>query len=243
MKFIKNCFRMWSTIQSYIKDFSHLIFPHYCEGCGTDAILQHEFLCMKCLAQLPETGFENITNNPVEKLFYGRLNIQNATAAFYFSKQSLIQHIIHQLKYKGNKEAGIFLGKLLGNQLNKSERFNSVDVIIPLPLNAIKEAKRGYNQAAIITEGITTIFNKPIESKAVVRTVFTETQTHNNRIERWQNMDGAFAVKNTEAIKNKHVLLVDDIVTTGSTLDACGNIILESGCSALSIATVACTMS
>ncbi|MBX2931786.1 MAG: ComF family protein [Chitinophagaceae bacterium] len=233
---------MLSTLQSYLKDFSHLIFPHYCEGCGTDAIQQHDFLCMKCIAKLPETNFENIPNNPVEKLFYGRLNIQYATAAFYFSKQSLVQHLIHQLKYKSNKEAGIFLGKMLGTQLSKSEKFKQIDTIIPLPLNIKKEIKRGYNQSLVIAEGIATIFNKPIENKAVVRTVFTETQTHNNRINRWKNIDGVFAVANPHTIYDKHVLLVDDIVTTGATIDACGNTIIKSGCKALSIATVACAM-
>lgn len=233
---------MLAKLTTYIADFAHLIFPHNCEGCGTDAIQQHDFLCMKCIAQLPETGFENIDENPIEKIFYGRLNIQNATAAFYFSKQSLIQHLLHQLKYRGNKEAGYFLGKMLGYQLSKSQKFKDIDTIIPLPLNPKKELKRGYNQAAIIAEGVISIFKKSLETKAVIRTVFTETQTHQNRINRWKNMDGVFAVINPKAIEAKHVLLIDDIITTGATLDACGNTILKSGCKSLSIATIAYTI-
>ncbi|GMV78568.1 MAG: amidophosphoribosyltransferase [Chitinophagaceae bacterium] len=230
---------MINVIQSHISNLLHLVFPHYCEGCGSDNIVQNQFLCIDCLTKLPTTGFENISENDVEKMFYGRLPIQYATAAFYFSKHTLIQHLIHQLKYKGNKEAGYFLGSLLGAQLQNSKKFHEIEVIIPLPLNAKKEAVRGYNQAALIAEGVATIFKKPLATKAVARTVFTETQTHNNRITRWRNMEGVFSVVNENLIKNKHVLLVDDIITTGATLESCGKIILDSGCKSLSIATVA----
>lgn len=232
---------MLQKIASYYNNFMHLIYPHYCEGCGNDAIEKNHLLCATCLAELPETGFTLMPENTIEKMFYGRLPIANATAAFYFTKDSLIQHLLHQLKYKNNQEVGIYLGKLLGTQIQQSNRYNEVDVIIPLPLNPKRQFKRGYNQAALIAEGIALILNKPIVQDAVIRNVFTQTQTINNRVHRLANIDGAFAINNTHAITNKHVLLVDDIITTGATLEACGAIILEQNCKALSNAAVAYT--
>jgi ComF family protein len=148
---------------------------------------------------------------------------------------------MHQLKYKGNKEVGIYLGKLVGYQLQQSNRFNDVDILVPLPLNPKREFKRGYNQAMAICEGMAEVLNKPIAQKAVIRTIFTETQTQNDRIHRWENMDGVFAIADETQLKDKHVFLVDDIITTGATLEACGKVILEHKPKALSIACVAYT--
>lgn len=233
---------MISSLKSYLNDFAHLIYPHHCEGCGTDILQNSQLLCGECIVQIPETGFTAMQENTVEKRFYGRLPIQTATAAYYFTKESLMQHLMHQLKYKGNKEVGVYLGKLLGYQLLQSNRFNDVDVLVPLPLNPKREFKRGYNQAMMICEGIAEVLQKPIASKAVIRTVFTETQTKNDRIHRWENMDGVFAVMDEKQLKNKHVLLIDDIITTGATLEACGKVLLENNLKAISIAAVAYTL-
>lgn len=223
-------------------DFTHLFFPHNCEGCGTDVLDINSSLCVSCLYQLPETGFLNVKDNPVEKKFYGQVKVEAAGCAYFFTKHSLLQHLIKQLKYKGNKDVGIFLGKQLGKQLAASERFKDVDCIIPLPLNPKKENKRGYNQAAIIAHGITALWPRPILSSAVERKIFTETQTHKDRISRWQSMQGVFALKDPAAIRDKHILLVDDIITTGATLEACGEAILSAPGSRLSIAAVAYTI-
>lgn len=231
-----------NKIVSYFNDFTHLIFPHHCEGCGTDVLQNNQLLCAECLHQLPITNFTATTNNPIEKIFYGRLNIVAATAGFYFSKQSLMQHLLHQLKYKGNKDVGLHLGKLLGQQLKASNRFNDIDIIVPLPLNYKREFKRGYNQATLICEGVAEVFNKPIATDALVRTVFTETQTTNTRINRWENMDGVFKLNDEAILQNKHVLLIDDIITTGATLEACGKTILSLPNTTVSIATVAYTI-
>ncbi len=234
---------MLATIKSYLSDFSHLIFPHNCEGCGTDVLNDEQLLCAECLHQLPETNFIDVLGNPVEKIFYGRLNIAHAAAGYYFSKESLVQHLIHQLKYKNNKEVGEYLGKLLGYKLQASTQFKEVDVLVPLPLNPKREFKRGYNQAAAICEGIAAIWNKPIVKNIVMRSVFTETQTQQSRIHRLQNMQGVFAVENEAALAGKHILLVDDIVTTGATLEACGSVILQNIPNAkLSIITIAYTV-
>jgi len=229
-------------LKSYLNDFSHLLYPHNCEGCGTDVLNDDAILCTKCLFDLPETNFTNTKNNPVEKIFYGRLNIIAATAAYYFTKNSLLQHLMIQLKYRNNKDIGFFLGKQLGYQLQESERFNDVDVLVPLPLNPKKEKKRGYNQAMIICEGIASVWQKPVLKNALIRTQFTETQTQQDRIHRWQNMQHVFAMADKNSLQGKHVLLVDDVITTGATLEACGNTIVNILNTQLSIATLAWTI-
>lgn len=227
---------------AYLKDFSHLFFPHNCEGCGTDVLEKDQFLCAQCFSELPETGFLSQSKNPIERNFYGRIPLQQAGAAYYFTKESLLQALLFQLKYRNNQAVGIYLGNLLGQFLAASELYADVDALIPLPLNPKKEKKRGYNQAKLICDGIAQVWEKPILDKAVIRKVFTKTQTHENRINRWQNMDGVFAVVQRESIMGKHILLVDDVVTTGATLEACGMPILEQENTTLSIATVAYTI-
>jgi ComF family protein len=167
------------------------------------------------------------------------LAIAAAHSEFYFSKDSLIQHLIHQLKYIGNTAIGHYLGERLGDTLLRSGRFSGIDGIIPLPLYPDKERKRGYNQAAIIAQGISVIMNVPVLTGHVVRRRSTETQTLKHRDERWENVDRSFAITDPSAINHKHLLLVDDVVTTGATLEACGSIIINEANAKLSMATLA----
>ena len=196
-------------------------------------------LCLKCINELPHTGFAPFINNPVEKYFLGRIPLAAAHSEFYFSKGSLIQQLIHQLKYKNNPGIGAYLGELMGFSLLKADRFKNIDALIPLPLFAYREQQRGYNQAAIICQGLSAILNIPTLIGNVTRERFTETQTRKHRTERWENVHESFAVKNAGALKNKHLLLVDDVVTTGATLEACGAVILQATNARLSIATLA----
>ena len=222
-----------------IKDsFLNLIFPHVCEGCGSDIINEESRLCIRCLTALPETNFQIHSGNPVEKIFWGRLSLVSATAQYYFTKESLMQHLMHQLKYKGNKELGFQLGRLMGIALKETNRFNNIDALVPLPLFPSKEKKRGYNQATVLCEGIAEIISLPVLNNVVIRPQHTDTQTKKGRIERWKNIEGKFELVNPEMIKNKHLLLVDDVVTTGATLEACGQELLSSENSRLSIATL-----
>jgi ComF family protein len=216
----------------------HLLFPHVCEGCGTDVMQIEHFLCMKCHADLPETEFHLYPNNPIEKIFWGRLPVTNATAQYYFTKGSKMQHLLHGLKYKGNKELGLYLGRLMGHAFAESNRFRFVDALVPLPLFPAKEQKRGYNQATILCEGIAEVLEKPILKNVIVRTTHTDTQTKKNRVERWANMEGRFELVKRDAVKDKHILLIDDVITTGATLEACGTCLMEDGNTKLSIATL-----
>lgn len=218
------------------ESFLQLVFPHVCAGCGSDLLNEESQLCIRCLAAMPETGFHLHENNPVEKLFTGRLQLLSATAQYYFTKESLMQHLMHQFKYKGNKELGLQLGRLMGNDLIKTSRFNTIDGIIPLPLFAAKEKRRGYNQATVLCEGIAEIMNIPVLKNTIIRTQHTDTQTKKGRLERWINMEGKFELINPQAIEHKHILLVDDVVTTGATLEACGAGLLQAGNVKLSVA-------
>lgn len=215
----------------------HLLFPHICTGCGSDILHEESVLCMRCIDAMPETNFELHSNNPVEKTFWGRLPLAGATAQFYFTKESLMQHLMHQFKYKHNKDLGLQFGRIMGEQLKKSGRFE-VDALIPLPLFPAKEKRRGYNQATVLCEGIAEAMKIPVLDKIISRPQHTETQTKKGRIERWKNMEGKFILADADAIKNRHLLLVDDVVTTGATLEACGNELLKAENVRLSLATL-----
>lgn len=215
----------------------HLLFPHVCAGCGSDILNEESVLCMRCVDAMPETNFELHPSNPVEKLFWGRILLTGATAQFYFTKESLMQHLMHQFKYKGNKELGLQWGRMMGEQIKKSGRFE-VDALVPLPLFPAKEKRRGYNQATILCNGMAESMGIPVLDNIIIRPQHTETQTKKGRIERWKNMEGKFVLTKPEAIRNKHILLVDDVVTTGATLEACGDELLKAGNIKLSLATL-----
>jgi ComF family protein len=216
----------------------HITFPHVCEGCGSDNLDQDQMLCLRCFGSLPLTYFQDHIDNPVEKMFWGRLKITQASAHYYFTKESLMQRLMHGFKYNGNKELGLYLGKLMGKALINSHRFDDIEALVPLPLFKTKERKRGFNQSAILCEGISEVWQKGIIKNAVVRSENTESQTRKNRIERWQNIEGGFEIQNKEDLINKHLLLVDDVVTTGATLEACGRALLETESIKLSLATL-----
>jgi ComF family protein len=224
------------TRLSEIKDsFLHLFFPHICDGCGSDLVSANSLLCMRCLDAIPETGFEAQPTNPVEKKFYGRLRLERASAQYYYTKDSLMQRLVQQVKYKGNKELGLQLGRLMGGLLKKSARFN-VDASIPLPLFPARERKRGYNQSMLLCEGIAEHIPVPVLNDVILRPHHTETQTKKGRIERWKNMDGKFVLNDAHIIAGKHILLVDDVITTGASLEACGTALLAPPGVQLSIA-------
>ncbi len=227
-----------SSLDTLKRSLLHLAFPHVCENCGTDLPDEEHFLCLPCLELLPCTHFHMYPNNPVEKMFWGRIPLTHATAQFYFTKHSPIQKLMHAFKYKGNKELGLYLGRMMGQQLAASNRFRFVDAVIPLPLFYAREKKRGFNQAAILCQGISEILKVPVLTNVVARTMHTESQTKKNRVQRWQNMKGRFVVKDPGLVQGKHLLLVDDVVTTGATLESCGQVLLEAGDVRVSIATL-----
>lgn len=222
----------------WLIDFTHLLFPHHCTGCGSDLVEANQYICHQCYTALPETHFAPYRNNPIEKIFYGRIDVQEAMAAYYFSKKSVLQQLIHTLKYRNNTETGLQLGRWMGELLKSSGRFQHLDALIPLPLFPDKEKKRGYNQATILCNGVSEILNVPVINNFVLRKRYTDTQTKKGRNDRWINVEGSFELNPHYTSKPGHVLLIDDVITTGATLEACGSAIVESGIQ-LSIAVLA----
>lgn len=228
-----------NTINLIKTGLLQLFFPHTCYGCGSDLLSAESLLCLRCLKDLPETNFAWHANNPIEKKFWGRIPVQAAMTGFYFSKHAIIQTLIHQLKYKNKKEVGIFLGNRLGMQLKEANRFHQIDAIIPLPLFPEKQKIRGYNQSAIIAKGISEITSIPVWENIISRKIYTDSQTKKGRTERWENVKESFALANPGAVQHKHLLLVDDVITTGATIEACGSVLLSPGNVTLSIAALA----
>jgi ComF family protein len=229
-------------LQAIKEALLHLAFPHVCEGCGTDMLPKDHYLCVHCLEALPKTTYPLHPDNPVEQLFWGRLPVHQAAAHFYFTRESTVQHLVHQFKYRSHKELGWYLGRLMGYELQASNRFSGIDALVALPLHASKERRRGFNQALLLCQGIAEVLGKPVLEDIVIRTERTESQTKKTRIERWQNMQGKFQLRDANSIKDKHILLIDDVVTTGATLEACGQTLLQAPGTRLSIATL-CTSS
>ncbi len=202
-------------------DLWSIVFPKLCLACEQSLSKSEVIICISCQVNLPRTDYHLYADNPVAKHFWGKVPVQASTALFHFHKSSRIQHLLHALKYKGNREVGIRLGKLLGYQLKDHEIFNSIDMITSVPLHRKREIKRGYNQSSIIGEGLSEVLHKPFDGKILRRLKFTETQTRKSRLERWENVKELFEVTKPAIISNKHILLIDDVITTGSTLEAC----------------------
>jgi ComF family protein len=225
-------------LSKYTEGFISLFYPKFCFACGNSLLGNEKVICTYCMHTLPETGFHNHPDNPVEKLFWGRIKVENATALLFYEKQSKYGHLLHEFKYKGYREIGFFLGELYGSRLLPT-KFNEVDLIIPIPLHYAKLRSRGYNQSEIFGQGLSESMKKPIYANALKRNVFTSTQTRKGRYDRWKNVEGIFKVIKPEVLKNKHILLIDDVVTTGATLEAAGEALLNIEGTRLSVAALA----
>jgi len=221
-----------------LKDLFQFFFPELCVACGQLLTSKEKILCTSCFYHIPRTDFHKFTDNPVSQLFWGRIRIESATSWFYYFKGSAYQSLIHKLKYNGRKDIGIEMGKAFASEILSSP-FSKVDILIPVPLHPGKLSDRGYNQSEVIAAGIACIFNKIILTDVLIRSTFTETQTRKSRFERFKNMEGKFIVNDKLKILHKHVLLVDDVVTTGSTIESCAQVLLEVPGVRVSVATLA----
>jgi ComF family protein len=195
-------------------------------------------MCTKCLYEIPKTEFHDTEDNPINRLFYGITRVEYATAFFYFHKGSKFRHLIHKLKYGNRPDIGLELGRMFGAEIAESF-FKNTDFIVPVPLHATKKRLRGYNQSEVIATGLSEGLGKPMLNRILERHVFTETQTKKTLEERHENVREAFRVIDPEKIKGKHILLVDDVVTTGSTLIACTDELLKTEGVKVSVAALA----
>lgn len=233
---------MFDGIQNYLNAFLHLLYPQICFGCGTDQIEKAMPLCTQCVQDLPFTDFFSINENPIEKIFWGRTDIQNAGALLFFTKDSLVQTLITQLKYHHNKKVGILFGKLMGEAIAVEEKFKQVDIIIPIPISASKMNSRGYNQSEVIAMGIQQVWNRSIMQDVLIKKNWSNSQTKKDRKARLQQVPDLFFLQNPAFIKGKHILLVDDVLTTGATLEAAIETLMAGSPASVSIAVAAYTL-
>lgn len=210
-------------------DFISLLFPRLCHGCGSHLMRNENLICMECYVLIPRTNYHLLPDNPVARLFWGRSFMEKAAAFSFYKKGSRIRNLIHNLKYRGIKELGYELGRIYGSALRSSGFTSGMDLILPVPLHPTKKRKRGFNQSEIISAGISAATGLPVDVTILVRTGVSATQTRRSRFDRWTNVEGIFSVTDNEAIRGKHILLVDDVITTGSTVESCANELLKAG--------------
>lgn len=219
-----------------------LFFPKVCCCCGSFLNAKLEHICIGCRTSLPKTNYHLYRENPLQKIFWGRLALENVYSYYKFMDSGKIQRLIHQFKYKGMKEIGITVGKMYGKELMDAGALNGIDCIVPVPIHKKKEKMRGYNQSHFFAEGIS--ISTGIESKkdAVEKYRHTSSQTRKSRYSRWKNVETSFQLKEKNELENKHILLVDDVLTTGATIEACGQKLLGVPGVKITVATMACTI-
>jgi ComF family protein len=215
------------NVAPWLNGTLHLFFPRTCQACGHVLYAQEEVLCMKCLYHLPKTNFHLHEENPVSRVFWGRVNLHAATSFLFFSKGGKVQKLMHNLKYRGKKRVGLYLGKLFGHDLKKSELFKTVEVVIPVPMHPAKQHKRGFNQSALIAQGIADSMNVEVQTDNLIKTINTSSQTKKSRYNRWQNVKDVFQVVDKKSLEGKHILLVDDVITTGATIESCAQLLVS----------------
>ena len=198
-----------------------VIYPNLCLACSAPLNKNEKIICIKCQISLPKTDHAEYADNPIAKKFWGKVPVERAMALYHFHKSGRIQHLMHALKYKGRKDVGLRLGNLLGYQIKQFHLFPEIDFITAVPLHKDKEKKRGYNQSAVIGEGLSEVLSIPFNAEILQRNIYTDTQTKKSRLERWENVKSIFEPGDIELIRNKHILIVDDVITTGSTLESC----------------------
>jgi ComF family protein len=231
--------QIFKTTKEAADDLFGLFFPNLCLGCGQPLIRGEEVICSLCHFHLPKTHFHNDPENPLNRVFWGRVNLEAVAAYLYFQKGNTVQQLLHQLKYKGRQEVGLHIGKLYGLELSQADIFRDADLIIPVPLHPNKLRKRGYNQSQMFAEGLASMMKAEAETRCLYRKVNSKTQTRKTRYSRWENVENIFAVNSPEKLRDRHILLVDDVITTGATLEACTNALLEVPGVKVSVATIA----
>lgn len=198
----------------------HFVYPRLCFGCNKSLLDQEQVLCLGCANDLPLTNYHHIADNESSRRFAGRIKFEHATSFAYFTKDGLLQHLLHEFKYNNNKVVGVFLAKRFASALRKSLWIQEVDYIIPVPLHQSKENKRGFNQSEIISQTLSSVLNINVD-QSLVRITNTDSQVQKSRAERVENMNRAFSTKDSTHLKGKHILLIDDVLTTGATIEAC----------------------
>lgn len=217
----------------------NLFFPEVCEACS-NALLDNELvICVNCRHHLPVTNFHFEASEAVKKVVYGRVKLENATALLHFSKKGIVQQLLHNLKYRGHQQISSFFGEWLGEELSTIDAYRTIDVVIPVPLYKTKLRKRGYNQVEKFGQEIAKSLNAEFDDTVLIKTKATKTKVFEGRLSRWNDDGAVFAISENQSLKDKHILLVDDIITTGATVEACVSELLKIDNIKLSLATMA----
>lgn len=228
-------------LKVYFKDFLSLFFPELCAGCSVNLVKNEQSLCVSCVFQLPRTNFQLGPDNPVARELWGRFPFVSAGSFVFFQKGSRVQRIIHKLKYSGRHDSGFKMGQLYGADLKQAGKTEDIDLIIPVPIHPRKRRQRGYNQSEYIAKGLSQMLKIPVSTNHLIKRTYTVSQTKKSRIERHDNLQQTFWLENGHELQGKHVLLVDDVLTTGATLEACANALLQTEQIRISIASIAFT--
>ena len=219
----------------------NLFFPKVCLGCQNHLTDNELHICTTCRHQLPLTNFHFEKSNAVHKMMYGRIKLEEATALLHFSKKGIVQQLMHNLKYRGHEVVGEFLGEWLGEALKNSEAYKAVDVVVPVPLHKSRQKQRGYNQVDKFGKALAMALDADFNSSTLIKVSATKTQVFKDRLKRSSAIEANFTISEKESLKHKHILLVDDIITTGATIEACANALFEIEGLKLSLATMAIT--
>ena len=209
------------SILKLTNDLLDLIYPKCCAGCKEPLISGEKLICSSCLIELPITEHYKQSDNPVFKLFMGRVTVKSASAFLHFEKGGIVQQMMHNLKYQGQQDLGVYLGRMMGISLKNWSLLSTIDYIIPVPLHPGKLARRGYNQSELLARGLSETTGIPVLTESLVRVANNATQTRKSRFERWENVASIFEINRSELIEHKHLLLIDDVITTGATAEAC----------------------
>ncbi len=220
-------------------DFLSLIYPNFCEACRRPLVKGEDIICTHCISDLPRSDDHLYLENPLFIKFRGRVPIVWASAFLKFQKKGKVQRLLHSFKYRARPDIGVKLGKVYAHELLRTNAIGELDLIVPVPLHKARQRQRGYNQSERWAAGLGEVFSVPVGNDVLHRTHKTETQTKRTKLRRWENVVEAFEAKAKDQIADKRILLVDDVVTTGATLEACAHALIQSGCKSVSIACLA----
>jgi ComF family protein len=226
---------MNTSFKEILRDFTSLFFPNYCLACNDTLVKGEEIVCTRCMTEMPQTDHHLYQENTLQTRISLRIPVVYAMAFFKFAKSSRVQHLLHALKYKNHPEIGVILGKVYGARLIDAGFSSKFDLILPIPLHESRKRKRGYNQSAKFAEGLSEKLNIPFSDNCLARVINTQTQTRKTKLNRWENVSEVFILKDPDRIIGKNILLVDDVITTGATIEACGQTLILNKCSSLSI--------
>ncbi|GGW25336.1 ComF family protein [Arenibacter certesii] len=216
---------MFFKLSNIIHDITSVLLPKLCFGCNELLIRGEEHICTVCRNQLPLTEYTFNAENPVDRIFYGRIIIKKASAFLFYTDKGIVKNLIHYLKYKNQEQIGYFLGQWYGHTIKDNNYLKNIDYVIPVPIHPKKRRRRGYNQVTLFAKTVAKHLSAQYAEDILIKTANTRTQTKKTRLLRWQNKQALYILTNIETLKGKNVLLLDDVITTGATMEACATVL------------------